>query len=74
MMSSQHRDAPLNVRPDTAARRVAQAVLSERERDMTAFITACLATVAAEPDAMLALLDPHWPTPKPRGRPPRPQA
>ena len=70
-MSSQHRDPPLNVRPPTADRTAATDALTERGKDMTGFVTACLRALAANPDRLLRQLAPHWPEPKPRGRPPR---
>lgn len=73
-MVSQHRDRTLNVRPATEAREAAEAVLAEHQRDMTSFITACLATLAAEPDKMLRAVAKQWPAPKPMGRPPAAKA
>lgn len=71
MMSNQHRDKPLNVRPPTEDREAAQAVLKAQRRDMTSFITACLRKFVAEPDKMIEFVGTHWPEPKPRGRPPK---
>jgi hypothetical protein len=44
---------------------------ARRDRDMTGLITATLATLVAEPERLLTLLESHWPDPKPRGRPPQ---
>jgi hypothetical protein len=71
-MGSQHADPALTVRPPAEVKAAAQAVLDERDREMRAFVTACLAGVAAEPDKMLKLLTRYWPAPKARGRPRRP--
>jgi hypothetical protein len=71
VMSSQHRDKPLNVRPPTDDRERAQAALQSRDKDMTSFVTAFLRAVATDPDATLAFLAKFWPEPKPRGRPPK---
>jgi hypothetical protein len=74
-MSSQHRDPPLNVRPDTATRLAAAKILDAHGKDMTGFIDACLAMLVASPDAMLRSLGQVWrKTPKPKGRPPKPEA
>lgn len=70
-VTSQHRDPALTVRPDPAVRAAGQAALDTRSRGLQAFITACLACLAADPDRMLALLDPYWPPTKKPGRPPR---
>lgn len=70
-VSSQHRDEPLNVRPPNEDRKAAHAALGERGKDMTGFITACLRALVRDPDRLLALLAPHWPAPKARGRPRR---
>ena len=59
------------MRPGAAVKAAASKVLSDRELEMRAFIVACLAALAADPDGLLAMLAPHWPPPKPRGRPPR---
>ncbi|WP_018588935.1 hypothetical protein [Salinispora arenicola] len=68
-MGSQHADPALTVRPPKEIQSAAKAVLDARGREMRAFVTACLAAVAAEPDEVLAMLASHWPAPKPRGRP-----
>lgn len=68
-MPSQHRNPPLNVRPDAALKAAAQQELEQRKKEMTAFITACLTAVAKDPEGFLAVLAPHWPPPVPKGRP-----
>ena len=71
-VTSQHADPEaLTVRPGAKVKAAASKVLSDRELEMRAFIVACLAALAADPDRFLATLAPHWPAPKPRGRPPR---
>ena len=50
----------------------AQVVLKVRGREVHAFVTACLTTALADPDALFALIDAHWPISKSRSRPSRP--
>ncbi|MEU6965109.1 hypothetical protein [Streptomyces chrestomyceticus] len=68
-MSSQHRDPAMTVRPPAALKAAAETALGDRE--MRAFVVACLAALVADPDRFLAQLDEHWPEEKPRGRPRR---
>lgn len=70
-MSNRHKDRALTFRPPEEVRAPAQDALTERGREIGAFLTACLDALAANPDGFLAQLAPHWPDPKPRGRPPR---
>lgn len=70
-MATRHRNPPLNVRPDGALKAAAQAELERRDREMTAFVTACLTAVSADPDGFLSVLEPYWPAPTPMGRPRR---
>ena len=70
-MSSQHRDPPLTVRPPADLKAEAQAALTARELELQAFVVACLAAVASDPDTFIESLGAHWPEKKPRGRPPR---
>jgi hypothetical protein len=70
-MSSQHRDKPLSVRPDRLTREAAEHVLIDRDLKMTEFVTACLRALATDPNQLLTVLQPHWPQPRPRGRPSR---
>jgi hypothetical protein len=69
MMSNQHRDRPLSVRPPNESRIAAQAALTEYSWEMTEYITAALDAVATDPAATLAHLEPYRPPAKPRGRP-----
>lgn len=71
-MPDRHLDPSLNVRPPAETLTAAQKVLTGRSVEMWAFVTACLAEVADDPDAVLARLAPYWPPPRRRGR--RPQA
>jgi hypothetical protein len=66
-----HVEPVLAVRPPVAVRTDAERVLADRGREMTGFIVACLARLAADPDLFLDELAPHWPAPKPPGRPRR---
>ncbi|MFJ3310268.1 hypothetical protein ACIPSA_46210 [Streptomyces sp. NPDC086549] len=68
-MSSQHRDPPLTVRPPATLKADAQKELTNRGREMKAFIVACLNALVADPDGFLNLLNEHWPAETPRGRP-----
>lgn len=71
-MSNQHADPALTVRPPAGVKTAAQAVLRAHDRDMRAFITACLTAVATDSDTMFAALAAYWPPPKRLGRPRRP--
>lgn len=73
-MPSQHANPGLTVRPPVEVKDAAQAVLTERGKEMQGFVTACLATLAAEPDRLLRLVGRHWPPPRRRGRPPQQKA
>jgi hypothetical protein len=68
-MGSQHADPALTVRPPAKVKTSAEEVLEARGLEMRAFVVACLATLAAEPDVLLDLIGKRWPEPKPRGRP-----
>jgi hypothetical protein len=69
-VNSQHAEPEgLTVRPGAEVKAAASKVLAARELEMRGFIVACLAALAADPDGLLAMLAPHWPPPKPRGRP-----
>ena len=71
-MNSQHADtAAVTVRTGPEVKEAATRVLDRRKLQMRAFIVACLTALAADPDKFLATLAPHWPAPKPRGRPRR---
>jgi hypothetical protein len=71
-VSSQHADpAALTVRPGAEVKAAASRVLDGRNLQMRSFIVACLTALAADPDGFLATLGPHWPTPRPHGRPRR---
>jgi hypothetical protein len=69
-VNSQHADPEaLTVRPGATVKSAASKALSDRDLEMRAFIVACQVALAADPDGFLATLAPHWPPPKPRGRP-----
>lgn len=70
-MADRHRDPQLNVRPPTELRTDAQQLLEDRGLEMKGFVVACLTALTADPDQVLEWLRPHWPAPKPRGRPPK---
>jgi hypothetical protein len=64
-----HRDLGLTVRPDATLKQLATQALSDRDREMKAFVVACLSALIADPDGFLEQLNEHWPAAKPRGRP-----
>jgi hypothetical protein len=66
---AKHLGALVFIRPPREVKAAAKGALDERDVEMTAFLTACLIAVANEPDRLLALLQRHWPAPKPKGRP-----
>jgi hypothetical protein len=68
---SQHRLQPRSFRPEPDEYAAAQAELVARERQMDAFLRACLRALRRDPDRFLAVLAPVWPSPNPTGRPPR---
>lgn len=70
-MPSQHANPALTVRPPADVKAAAQTELDDRGKEMQAFVTACLAAVANEPDKMLSVVEKYWPAPRPRGRPRR---
>src|SRR5712691_3424529 len=74
IMSSQHRLPAKNFRPEPGEYADAQVDLAARGKEMDAFLRACLRWLHRDPDMFLATLTPVWPGPRPRGRPPRPQA
>jgi hypothetical protein len=69
MVSSQHADPAMTVRPPADVREKAVNLLARRQREMQAFIVACLGAFNADPDGFLEVVLPHWPAPKPLGRP-----
>ncbi|MER6187749.1 hypothetical protein [Streptomyces sp. NPDC001652] len=68
-----HRDpSGLTVRPGAELKQQATDALNDRDREMRAFVVACLNALVADPDAFLERLNEHWPAEKPRGRPRKP--
>lgn len=70
-MSSRHKNPSVSFRPPPEIKDDAKAELDARDLELAAFLTASLAALAADPDGLLKILNPHWPPPSPRGRPPR---
>lgn len=64
-----HKDPGLTVRPDAALKQQATQALSDRDREMKAFVVACLNALVTDPDGFLEQLKEHWPAERPRGRP-----
>ena len=69
MAPDQHRLRSKAFRPTADEYDQAKAVLASEGREMDAFLRACLRLLRDKPTALLALLAPHWPPPKPRGQP-----
>jgi hypothetical protein len=70
-MGSQHRLKPRAFRPEPHEYAAAKADLQARDRQMDAFLRACLRWLHRDPDGVLDLLAPVWPPTKPQGRPGR---
>jgi hypothetical protein len=70
-MPNVHANPGLTTRPPEEVQAAAKTALADRGHHMEAFIAACLAALAANPDRFLAALARHWPEPRPRGRPKR---
>lgn len=70
MSTNQGRGPGLTVRPPADLLQQAGTVLTERGLERQALVVACLAALVADPDGFLAVLQPHWPPPARRGRPP----
>lgn len=63
----------MTVRVDETLKDGAQETLSNRHRELRSFVEACLSAVYKDPDKFLKILEPHWPPPRPRGRPRPPE-
>ncbi|MEV8419217.1 hypothetical protein AB0P45_37520 [Streptomyces niveus] len=68
-MASQHRNPALTVRPPADLKKQATKALGDHDREMQAFVVACLSALVDDPDSFLGRLDGHWPPETPRGRP-----
>ena len=66
-MPSQHAEPAHTIRADADLWSASQQALNGRE--MRAFVVACLTALTIDGAALLAVVEPHWPDPKPRGRP-----
>lgn len=67
--ADRHANPKLTVR---APEQLRQAILDPlKQRGLTAqdFMIACLAALVADPDRQIEAVAPHWPEPKPKGRP-----
>lgn len=71
VMSSRHRNPAVNFRPDPGVKAQAKAALDARGHTIDTFLSATFQALAENPDAILDALAPHWPAPKPKGRPPK---
>lgn len=73
-MASQHATKMTALRLPEELKRETQDVLAARELQLSAFFTACMAEMAADPDGTLERLKAYWPAPRRVGRPPRADA
>ncbi|MCV7256964.1 hypothetical protein H7J86_32795 [Mycobacterium hackensackense] len=71
MSGSQHKDPAMTVRVPPGLKGDARHTLAGRGLELQAFVVACLTALRAEPEQVLAVVEPYWPDPKPRGRPRR---
>lgn len=69
-MSSQHKYPVHGFRPDPADYEAARRYLEARGDTVGSYLRACVHWLARDPEAALAALAPHWPGPRPLGRPP----
>ncbi|MGH8964148.1 MAG: hypothetical protein ACRDXB_02295 [Actinomycetes bacterium] len=67
MTSGPHNLKSKAFRPEPDEYTSAMDVLGDRQMDD--FLRACLRALRENPEAFLATLAPHWPPPRPRGRP-----
>lgn len=67
--ANKHLDPGITVRAPAGLKDAARNVLAEHNRELRAFIVACLTALRDDPKHFLPHLDPYWPEPKPRGRP-----
>lgn len=67
---SKHTDPAMTVRVPDGLKDAARQALTDRGRELRAFVVACLTALRDDPDRLLTYLRPYWPDPKPRGRPP----
>jgi hypothetical protein len=66
-MANQHKIKGTTVRPEPAEVEAAKPHLDGRS--IETLLRATLRALKAEPDRVLATLEPYWPPEKPRGRP-----
>jgi hypothetical protein len=71
MSGSQHKDPAMTVRVPSGLKADARHTLAARGLELRAFVVACLTALRTHPEQVLALVEPYWPDPKPRGRPRR---
>lgn len=71
MSGSQHKDPAMTVRVPPGIKGDARHTLAGRGLELQAFVVACLTALRTEPEQVLAVVEPYWPDPKPRGRPRR---
>lgn len=69
-MSDRHRHKKVGFHPSKEEVTRAEEQLKPRGRPMGEFLRACLVAVAEDPEGVLGRLEPVWPEPRPKGRPP----
>lgn len=69
--SDRHVDPKLTIRPPAEMRREVLRILRERGLTAQDYVLACLAALVDDPDWQIKVVEPHWPPPKPKGRPPK---
>ncbi|PXY16543.1 hypothetical protein [Prauserella muralis] len=72
-MSSRHAQKWRGFRPDPGEYDAAEDLLDARGKAMSEYLRACLRWLEQAPDEALATVGPHWPPPRPRGRPRSPR-
>lgn len=70
MTADSDTDPTMTVGIPTELKASVQQELSQRDRELAAFVIACLNDLESDPDDFLEFLAPHWPEQKRPGRPP----
>lgn len=70
-VNSRHANPALTARPPRPVLEAARRRVADAGWQMEQFVTAFLVAVDQQPDEVFALLQPHQPPPKPKGRPRR---